>query len=79
MLVLPIFWDQHDNAQRVHETGFGLRLPTYTFSDAQLEGAVSTLLADDTLRGRAEAAGERLRRRSGTARAADLIEQLAMR
>ena len=25
MLVLPIFWDQHDNAQRVHETGFGIR------------------------------------------------------
>src|SRR5206468_8752105 len=22
MVVLPIFWDQHDNAQRVHETGF---------------------------------------------------------
>jgi UDP:flavonoid glycosyltransferase YjiC (YdhE family) len=28
MLVLPIVWDQHDNAQRVHETGFGLRLST---------------------------------------------------
>ena len=78
MLVLPIFWDQHDNAQRVHETEFGLRLPTYTFSDAELESAVSTLLADDTLRGRAQAAGERLRRRSGTARAADLIERLAI-
>ena len=31
MLVAPIFWDQHDNAQRVHETGYGIRLPTYSF------------------------------------------------
>jgi MGT family glycosyltransferase len=26
MLVLPLFWDQHDNAQRVAELGFGIRL-----------------------------------------------------
>ena len=31
MIVLPLFWDQYDNAQRVDETGFGVRLPTYTF------------------------------------------------
>jgi 3'-phosphoadenosine 5'-phosphosulfate sulfotransferase (PAPS reductase)/FAD synthetase len=33
MILLPLFWDQHDNAQRMHELGFGVRLPTYTFSD----------------------------------------------
>ena len=26
MVLLPIFWDQHDNAQRIDETGFGIRL-----------------------------------------------------
>jgi UDP:flavonoid glycosyltransferase YjiC (YdhE family) len=31
MVALPLFWDQYDNAQRVHETGFGIRLPTYEF------------------------------------------------
>ena len=29
MVLLPIFWDQHDNAQRIDETGFGIRLDTY--------------------------------------------------
>jgi MGT family glycosyltransferase len=77
MLVLPIFWDQHDNAQRVQETGYGLRLPTYSFAEEQLASAVDTLLTDSPLRARAGAAGERLRRRPGTARAADLIERLA--
>jgi UDP:flavonoid glycosyltransferase YjiC (YdhE family) len=77
MLVLPIFWDQHDNAQRVHETGYGIRLPTYTFEDAQLTAAVDTLLTDVPLRARAGAAGQRLRRRPGNVLAAELIERVA--
>ena len=53
MLVLPIFWDQHDNAQRVHETGYGMRLPTYSFDDDELASALSRLLTDEPLRARA--------------------------
>jgi MGT family glycosyltransferase len=74
MLVLPIFWDQHDNAQRVHETGYGLRLPTYSFDEADIFSALTAVLEDRPLRERAAAAGERLRRRPGTVRAAELIE-----
>jgi MGT family glycosyltransferase len=77
MVVLPIFWDQHDNAQRVGETGHGVRVPTYTFTDAALEEALSRVLDDGALRARCVAAGERLRSLPGTARAADLIERLA--
>jgi MGT family glycosyltransferase len=78
MLVLPIFWDQHDNAQRVHETGYGLRLATYAFEEEQLAAALDRLLTDEALRARAAAAGERLRRRPGTELAADLIERVAL-
>ncbi|HET7045535.1 MAG TPA: nucleotide disphospho-sugar-binding domain-containing protein, partial [Gaiellaceae bacterium] len=78
MLVLPVFWDQHDNAQRVHESGYGLRLPTYTFDDDDLHRGVDRLLTDDALRTRAAAAGERLRRRPGTVAAADLTESVAV-
>jgi len=50
--------------------------PSYLTNDA-LEAAVDALLTDGALRGRAAAAGERLRARPGTVTAADLIERVA--
>jgi MGT family glycosyltransferase len=77
MVVLPLFWDQHDNAQRVHETGFGVRLDTYGHEPEQLTGAIDRLLADERLRARLAAAAERVGSRPGTEHAADLIERIA--
>jgi len=79
MVVLPIFWDQHDNAQRVHETGFGTRLRTYAFDDADLTDAVDRLLAGPDVRARAATASARLQQRPGTLIAADLIARVAER
>jgi MGT family glycosyltransferase len=76
MVVLPLFWDQYDNAQRVHDTGFGVRLDTYGHTRAQLTSAVDTLLADDELQSRLAAVSARLHAAPGTERAASLIEQL---
>ncbi len=77
MIVLPLFWDQYDNAQRVHELGFGQRLDTYGFADDELTGAVERLLADNALHQRMATNAEIIRGRSGTQKAADLIEALA--
>jgi MGT family glycosyltransferase len=77
MVVLPIFWDQHDNAQRVHETLHGLHLPTYSFADEDLVGAIDRLLKDGSVRRRMKATSARLQAKKGTGRAADLIEQVA--
>ncbi|HKF81499.1 MAG TPA: nucleotide disphospho-sugar-binding domain-containing protein [Solirubrobacterales bacterium] len=74
MVVLPIFWDQHDNAQRIEETGFGARLDTYRHSGDELTGAIDRLLVDGELRSRLAATSQRLREARGTERAADLIE-----
>ncbi|TMR26311.1 glycosyl transferase [Nonomuraea zeae] len=76
MILLPLFWDQYDNAQRVDELGYGVRLSTYTFTDEELTGAVTRLLGDTEMRARLAAAGEEIRRRDGLRKAADLIEQL---
>jgi UDP:flavonoid glycosyltransferase YjiC (YdhE family) len=77
MVALPIFWDQYDNAQRVHETGFGVRLATYEFEDADLLGAIDRLLADGDLRTRLAALSARVQASPGTVRAADLLERVA--
>jgi UDP:flavonoid glycosyltransferase YjiC (YdhE family) len=75
MVVLPLFWDQHDNAQRMAECGFGIRLPTYEFEDEQLHEAIDRLLASPNEE--LERASSRLQASPGTARAADLIQSLA--
>lgn len=77
MIALPVFWDQHDNAQRVHETGFGVRLDTYGFEAHQLRSAIEKLLADHRLHDRMAPIARRLQANPGTARAADLIERLS--
>ena len=76
MIVLPIFWDQHDNAQRIEETGFGVRLDTYRHSGEELTGAVKRLLDDEALAAKLAQTSERLRSAPGTEKAADLIEQV---
>ena len=76
MIVLPLFWDQYDNAQRVDELGLGVRLDTYGHEPDELRGAVERLLADDSLRARMRPIAERLRASPGTVRAAELIEDV---
>jgi MGT family glycosyltransferase len=78
MVVLPLFWDQPDNAQRVQELGFGIRLPTYAFTPGQLNAAVDGLLVDIALRRRMEEIGCRIRRRDGLTRGAHIIERVGL-
>lgn len=76
MIALPIFWDQHDNAQRLDETGFGIRLDTYRHSGTELTGAIERLLGDEELVARLARTSKRLQAARGTEVAADLIEQV---
>jgi MGT family glycosyltransferase len=76
MIALPLFWDQHDNAQRIDETGFGRRLPTYEFSDEQMSGAIDELLGDADLADRLARVSAAVQADPGTERAAGLIESI---
>jgi MGT family glycosyltransferase len=73
MVVLPLFWDQYDNAQRMQELGLGVRLDTYRFSPDELTGAIERLLGDSVLRSRLAAASTEIQSRDGLRRAADLL------
>jgi UDP:flavonoid glycosyltransferase YjiC (YdhE family) len=77
MIVLPVFWDQYDNAQRVDELGLGVRLPTYGFEEDELTRAIDRLVIDRHLADRLGAMAARLRTEPGTIRAADAIEEVA--
>ena len=77
MILLPLFWDQYDNAQRMDELGFGVRLATYEFTEAQMNDALDRLLSDTGLRARMAANGEAIRSRDGLRVGADVIERVA--
>jgi UDP:flavonoid glycosyltransferase YjiC (YdhE family) len=76
MIAMPVFWDQYDNAQRVDEAGFGVRLDTYGFAEGEMSAALDRLLADTALHQRMAAISRRLQADPGALRAADLIERL---
>jgi len=76
VIVTPLFWDQYDNAQRVHETGFGHRLASYAFEDEEFLDAVERLVADEQLAQRLGQISARLTAAPGRIKGADLIEQL---
>jgi MGT family glycosyltransferase len=77
MVVLPLFWDQHDNAQRMDELGLGRRLDTYGHEPVELVEAIESLLADPELPSRLGGISARLQADPGTVKAAGLIESLA--
>ena len=77
MIAHSLFWDQHDNARRIDELGFGTRLAPYRFSDDDLLSAVERLLADEPLHERMAAIASELQATPGTQRAADLILRVA--
>lgn len=76
LVVLPLFWDQYENAQRIDELGLGVRLDTYRFTDDELIDAVERLLADTALRERLTALGSSIRERDGLRAGADVIERI---
>ena len=76
MVLLPLFWDQYDNAQRVHETGFGVRLDTYRHRPEELLAAIERLIGDRGLGERLAAISSRLAERRGTEVAADRLERV---
>jgi MGT family glycosyltransferase len=76
MIVMPLFADQFDNAQRIHEKGFGIRLDTYNFKEEELLTAIEKLLNDEVLKKRLAAASNRMLNSDSLVKASELIEKL---
>jgi MGT family glycosyltransferase len=78
MILLPLFWDQYDNAQRMDELGFGVRLATYAFTDAEMSNALSKLLGDSSLKSRLTDISKQIQSRDGLNVGADVIESVGL-
>ncbi|MFQ5933805.1 MAG: glycosyltransferase [Dehalococcoidia bacterium] len=77
MVLMSLFWDQHDNAQRVHERGYGIRLLPYAFTEAEMNDAIDELLTNQQLRRELTDVSRQLQANPGTVKAAELIYQVA--
>lgn len=77
MVLMPLFWDQYDNAQRVDECGYGTRVDTYKISHDEFKQVITDILEDRDLRDKAAAAGEKIRARKGLEKAAQLLADFA--
>ena len=79
MIVMPLFGDQYDNAQRIHEKGYGIRIDPYTFNDESLLNAIDQLLNDKALHSRLAQAAKRIETFNSKEKACEKIEQLVER
>ena len=76
MIVMPVFADQNDNAQRVHEKGFGIRLDPFTLNKEQLEKAIDKLVNDENLKIKLENVSRRMKKDIKSGKLVELIENL---
>lgn len=77
IVIVPIGWEHPETAQRIVETGVGLRLDPRRCTPKRLRAAVERVLGEPAYRTNARRLGDALGRQGGPARAADLIERLA--
>jgi MGT family glycosyltransferase len=77
MVLVPLMWDQPENAQRVVHAGAGVLLPLRSCSPQRLRRTVLTVLENPSYRRRAKQMAMHLSRYGGPGRAANLLERLA--
>lgn len=75
MVLLPLFGDQLDSAQRVHEKGFGIRLEPYSVTEKELLGAIDKLLNDKDLHQKLEKVAARMQASKSKERVCEQIEK----
>jgi MGT family glycosyltransferase len=78
-LIMPYVWDGHDNATRVEETGHGLKLQRYDWTEQQLAAALEQLLTDKQMHRKLEASSEQMRGQHGPTKAARILDELLKR
>ena len=78
-IIMPYCWDGLDNATRIDDTGYGAKLPRYTWTDDQMWSTIERLLGDSAMQARLAEASRSMQAAKGTEKAARLIADIAAR
>ena len=73
-LVMPFVWDGHDNAQRASDTGHGIGMSRYEWSDDEMLNNIERLMTDPEIRRRVMATSAFMQSHDGKSRAANAID-----
>lgn len=76
LIVMPLMIDQYDNAQRIHEKGFGIRLDSFKCTKDDLAEAIEKLLNDVELREKMKKISEKIQNEVKSDKLVKLIEGL---
>ncbi|XP_054162624.1 NDP-glycosyltransferase YjiC-like [Oppia nitens] len=77
MIVFPMFYDQYDNAQRVEDKGYGIRLNPYECSEQQLLQSIDKLLNDKQLAEKLQKLSQRIQNERNIENLVKLVENIA--
>lgn len=75
-VICPLFGDQFDNATRVEEKGFGIRLDPYNCTKEQLLEAVEKVLGKEDIKPQIKAISERMQKPEARNRSIKLVSDL---
>ena len=78
IIVMPLFVDQFDNAQRIHEKGFGIKLNAHQCTKEELMNAINKLICDEELALRMKKISQRIQAQVKLGKVGELIEQLVI-
>ena len=76
VIVMPVSADQPDNAQRVHEKGFGIRIDPFKCTKEELLEAIEKIANDNELHEKIKLIAERSQRESKSNKIVELIEEV---
>jgi UDP:flavonoid glycosyltransferase YjiC (YdhE family) len=78
-IIMPYCWDGLDNATRIDDTGYGAKLPRYTWTDDQFWSTIDRLITDAAMKERLADVSRSMQAARGTEKAARIIADIAMR
>jgi UDP:flavonoid glycosyltransferase YjiC (YdhE family) len=73
---MPYCWDGHDNASHIQETGYGLKLERYTWSDGDIEQALVTMRTDKAMQERLTKLARHMQAEDGRRKGAEALDKL---